>query len=59
MGRLRGFFIHVGVICSFICIIAKALDWYNPYMDFSGHAFFMQLLLYFSVISLAFIRKTE
>lgn len=59
MRRLRGFFIHVGIICSFVCVIAGALDWYNPYMDFSGHAFFMYLLLCFSVISAAFLGKTE
>ena len=31
------------------------LDWYNPYMDFIGHASFVQYMLYFSVIVLAFV----
>lgn len=59
MGRLRGFLLHTGVICSFVCIVAKILDWYNPFMDFLGHVFFIQLILYFIVILLAFMRKTD
>lgn len=59
MRRLRGFLTNVSVVCSFVCIIVKTLDWYNPYMDFSGRAFFVQLLLYVSVLLLAFIRKKE
>lgn len=35
MNRLRGLLLHIGVICSFVCIAAKVLDWYNPYMDFT------------------------
>lgn len=57
MNRLRGFLLHTGVICSLVCIAAKVLDWYNPYMDFSGHVLFMQLALYAAVILLAFTRK--
>lgn len=57
MNRLRGFLLHTGVICSLVCIAAKVLDWYNPYMDFSGHVLFMQLTLYAAVILLAFTRK--
>lgn len=57
MNRLRGFLLHTGAICSFVCIAAKALDWYNPYMDFTGHTWLMQLALYFAVILLAFIKK--
>lgn len=50
---------HIGVICSFVCIAAKVLDWYNPYMDFTGHIGSMQLALYFAVIMLAFIKKPQ
>ena len=59
MDRLKGFLLHIGVICSCVCIIAKVLDWYNPFMDFTGHVWFVQFTLYFSVILLAFIRKTN
>lgn len=59
MNRFRGFLLHTGVICSFVCIAAKVLDWYNPYMDFSGHIWFLQLALYFVVILLAFVRKPQ
>ena len=59
MNKFRGFLLHTGVICSFVCIAAKVLDWYNPYMDFSGHIWFLQLALYFAVILLAFVRKPQ
>lgn len=57
MNRFRGFLLHTGVICSIVCIAAKVLDWYNPYMDFTGHIWFLQLVLYFTVILLAFLKK--
>lgn len=59
MNRLREILLHIGVICSVVCIAAKVLDWYNPYMDFTGHIWFMQLVLYFVVILLAFIKKPQ
>lgn len=59
MERLRGFLLHIGVICSCGCIIAKVLDWYNPFMDFTGHIWYMQIALYFAVILLALIRKPK
>lgn len=59
MERLRGFLLHIGVICSLVCITAKVLDWYNPYMDFSGHILFLQFTLYFTVILQVFIRKPD
>ena len=55
MSRLRGLLLHISVISSFVCIAAKVLDWYNPYMDFTGHIWFMQLALYFAVVLLALI----
>ena len=59
MNRFRGFLLHTGVICRFVCVAVKVLDWYNPYMDFSGHIWFLQLALYFAVILLAFVRKPQ
>lgn len=59
MNRLRGFLLHTGVICSCVCMIAKMLDWYNPFMDFTGHIWFVQIVLYFAVIMLALIRKPQ
>lgn len=54
MNRFKGFLLHTGVTCSVACIAAKILDWYNPYMDFTGHIWFLQLTLYITVILLAF-----
>lgn len=57
MEILKGLLLHIGVICSGVCIIAKVLDWYNPFMDFTSHVWYMQIALYFAVIILALIKK--
>lgn len=57
MKGLKGILLHVGVICSFVCVIAKILDWYNPFMDFTGHVWFVETVLYAAVIVLAMINK--
>ena len=44
MSRVRGILLHVCVVCSFVCITAKILDWYNPYMNFTGHIWGIQML---------------
>lgn len=59
MERIRGFLLHISVICSLACITAEALDWYNPYMNFSGHTFFVQLVLYLSVMLLCAGEKSS
>lgn len=57
MEGLKGFLLHIGVICSCVCGIAMILDWYNPFMDFTGHVRYMQIALYVVVILLALIKK--
>lgn len=57
MNSFRGFVLHIGVICSCVCVIARVLDWYNPFMDFTGHVWYIQMALYFVVILLSLIRK--
>ena len=52
MNRVREILLHVCVVCSFVCITAKVLDWYNPYMDFTGHIWGIQEALYLSAIVL-------
>lgn len=32
---------HVSLICSICILVIQILDWYNPYMDFMGHATFL------------------
>lgn len=56
MNKFSEFLLHICVICSFACIIAKVLDWYNPYMDFSGHLFWVQNVLCVCVILLSATR---
>lgn len=55
MSRVRGILLHVCVVCSFVCITAKILDWYNPYMNFTGHIWGIQMVLYLAVIILGAI----
>lgn len=57
MDKVRGTLLHVCVICSLVCMTAKILDWYNPYMDFTGHIWGLQTALYLSAIILGVTRK--
>ena len=57
MSVIKGIMLQVSVICSFVCIITKILDWYNPYMDFAGHVWYIQSCLYVTVIVLALMTK--
>ena len=47
LSTIRKILLHVCVVCSLVSITAKILDWYNPYMDFSGHVSGLQMVLYF------------
>lgn len=57
MNIVRGFLLHVCVICSLVCVTAKILDWYNPYMNFTGNIQVLQMALYLSAIVLGITRK--
>lgn len=59
MEGFRDFLLHIGTICSFICVIAGCLDWYNPYMDFAGHIYWAQIALYVSVILLSVTKASR
>lgn len=59
MDRFRGFLLHTGAISSFVCIAAKILDQYNPYMDLTGHIWSIQLALYLAAILSALIKKAR
>lgn len=43
---------HLCVICSVSYGILQMLDWYNPYMDFTGHG---KWILYLLCLSAAFL----
>lgn len=45
LGILKKIIAHGCVICSLTMIVVYILDWYNPYMDFAGHATIIQYLL--------------
>ncbi len=57
MNKIRGTLLHVCVVCSLVCVTAKILDWYNPYMDFTGHIWGIQMALYLSALILGVTRK--
>lgn len=58
MRKVRVILLHICVICSLVCVTAKILDWYNPYIDFSGHIRGIQMALYLALIALAVTKKT-
>lgn len=48
----------MAVICGLVCLTAKILDWYNPFMDFSGHVSFIGIsacvaVLMFGILNIA------
>ena len=45
MKLLKLLLAHVCVICSLSYGAVQVLDWYNPFMDFAGHAAFVRYLL--------------
>lgn len=49
MERIRNLLLHISMICTLVCITAKVLDWYNPFMDFTGHIWIIQYALYLAV----------
>lgn len=56
MRVFRELLLHFSVVCCFVCVITRVLDWYNPYMDFLGRVGYLQDLLYVAVILLAVTR---
>ena len=52
LNTIRKILLHVCVVCSLVSITAGILDWYNPYMNFTGHISGIQVVLYLSVIVL-------
>lgn len=58
MNRVRGILLHICVVCSLVCVTAKILDWYNPYMDFTGHIWGIQMALYLAVTVLAVTKES-
>lgn len=51
MSKIRFFLKQICIICCLVCLSARVLDWYNPYMDFSGHIIGVQLVLYIGCLS--------
>lgn len=47
---------HLCIICSLVLISVQVLDWYNPYMNFGGHATWVKDLLCFAYLLFAAIK---
>ena len=43
MIQIKTVLFHIAVICGLICAVAKILDWYNPFMDFSRHLIWAEM----------------
>ncbi len=48
--------VHICIICGLVCLTAKILDWYNPYMDFSGHILWVRFVLCMAVFAMTIIK---
>lgn len=59
ISTMRKILLHICVVCSLVSITAGILDWYNPYMNFTGHISGLQSLLYLAVLLLAVTRSGE
>ena len=52
MRFLKNIILQVGIICGFAYMITRILDWYNPYMDFSGHMWYLLIGVFGSALLL-------
>lgn len=55
MRLIKQILFHTAVICGLVCLTAKILDWYNPFMDFSGHVSFIPVSGCVSVLVLGIL----
>ena len=46
---------HLCIICGIALLVIRVLDWFNPLMDFLGHAIFLLYVLCVSAIILGTI----
>lgn len=42
--------LQISIVCGLICISTKILDWYNPYMNFSGHVWVAPVVFWFAAV---------
>ena len=59
MRIFRSLLLNLCVVCSLASIVAVILDWFNPFMDFSGHMGAVRVVLYVAVIILAVTGNRE
>ena len=55
MRKMIKLFLHINIVCSLILLTVQVLDWYNPYMDFMGHASWVLYTLCASTILLGIL----
>ena len=54
-GTIQRILAHGCVICGMVIVTFQILDWYNPYMDFLGHAGAVLSLLCFCSVASGFL----
>ena len=59
MRLIKQILFHTAVICGLVCLTAKILDWYNPFMDFSGHVSFIGLSACMAVLLLGILNIVD
>lgn len=48
--------LQTGIVCGLICISTKILDWYNPYMNFSGHMWVVSVVFWIAAVCWAVLK---
>ena len=52
MRKLAKILLHINSVCSLVLLTVQVLDWYNPFMDFMGHALWVLYVLCIGTILL-------
>lgn len=55
MKTVKKIIVNMNLVCSLILLTIQVLDWYNPYMDFMGHAMWILYALCVGTIALGLL----
>lgn len=58
-GKIRLILLHIALICGMIILTAGILDWFNPYLNFSGQIRPIEMVQVCSLLVLAFTAGTQ
>ena len=59
LNRIRLILLHVSLICAVVILTAGILDWFNPYMNFTGHIRPLEIVQTAALLFLALTVKQQ